>query len=138
VLGLGQWLTVASLLLLAGLGAWIYWHRHVDVWLLLGVTGVITDVWAYHLWYDDLVLVLAAVTLFRLALWNSLSPARQTMADVLLGALVLFGLAPGGLYLLPPPLDTAYVVAQTIVRLGVLLFLLDEARRRRTNSALSG
>lgn len=89
-------------------------YRAVDVWLLLGMTGLFANLWSYHLWYDDLVLVLPALALFRMATGKTYSP-NPAVARGLLGALVLTSLAPGGLYLLPQPWSGIYVALQTIV-----------------------
>ncbi|HEX8968682.1 MAG TPA: glycosyltransferase 87 family protein [Chloroflexota bacterium] len=126
--GLGDWNAAASLLVLCVLGLWVFRYRHADLWLLLGVTSVITNLWSYHLWYDDFVLLLAAVALFRLA--NSANHDRQAaVARWLLIALTVSSLAPGGLYLLPSPWNGIYVVLQTIVRAVVLVYLVDQTRR---------
>ncbi|MGI9146838.1 MAG: glycosyltransferase 87 family protein [Chloroflexota bacterium] len=132
-LGLGDWIPAASLLVLLFLGAWVYRHRHADLWLLLGVTSIVTNMWSYHLWYDDLIVVLAGISVFRLA--RSVAPTRPLMLTrALLAALVLTSLAPGGLYTLPPPWNGVYVWLQTVVRVAVLVYLIGETRRQ---SALS-
>ena len=49
------------------LGVWLYRHRRVDLWLQLGVIAVVARLWAYHRLYDDVLVVLALVALFRIA-----------------------------------------------------------------------
>jgi hypothetical protein len=66
-LGLEAWNIPASLLLLLTLGVWIYCHRHNDLWLLLGVTALVARFWTYHGWYDDLIILLPMMALFRMA-----------------------------------------------------------------------
>jgi hypothetical protein len=66
-LGLETWMLPTSGLLLAGLGWWVYRHRDGDLWLLLGVTALVARVWTYHLSYDDPLILLPLVALFRLA-----------------------------------------------------------------------
>ena len=87
------------------LGFWIYRHRDADLWVLLGVAAIVACFWTYHRSYDD-VLLLPMVALFLMAKGGS------SLAGVLLGAAVLLSLAPGGLFLLPPPLNTVYVVGR--------------------------
>ena len=65
--GLQTWNRPASLLALAALGVWIYCHRHRDLWCLLGVTALVSRLWTYHRLYDDLLIVLPMITLFRIA-----------------------------------------------------------------------
>ena len=67
-------------------------------------------------------------SLFRLA--RSAAPGRQVnLARGLLAALVVTGLAPGGLYLLQSPWNDIYVAVQMIVRVAVLVYLVAQTRR---------
>jgi hypothetical protein len=131
-------LSAVSVLALALLGWWVYRHRRADLWLLLGVTACVSNLWAYHLWYDDLLLLLPMVALFRLANWQGRTERERVRAAVLLGALVITGLAPGGLYLLPSPWNAVYVGVQTVVRLLTLAFLLTETRMEESREQGSG
>jgi len=130
-LGLEEWILPVSLLVLAALGLWTYRHRHVDLWLLLGVTAFVARFWTYHRWYDDLLLLLPMVALFRIAKRGPPADGSDVMAGALLAITMLTTLAPGGLYLFPPPWDTMYVAGQVFVWIVVLIFLLDRARRER-------
>jgi Glycosyltransferase family 87 len=128
-LGLGQWVLPAALLALLALGLWIYRHRRVDVWLLLGVAALVARLWTYHRWYDDLLILLPMVALFRIG-------KRAGQADpVALGAWGLLAInwlltrAPGGQYLLPPPWNDLYVAVLTLSWIAMLAFLLWYAAR---------
>jgi hypothetical protein len=52
-------------------------------------------------------------------------------ADGYAGAMkgVVLSLAPGGLFLLPPPLNTVYVVGQTVLWMTTLVFLITSSGR---------
>src|SRR3972149_1312900 len=52
-LGLEELSLPASLFALVALGFWIFLHRHMDIWLNLGVTAIVARFWTYHRWYDD-------------------------------------------------------------------------------------
>jgi hypothetical protein len=123
MLGLRTWIFPASLLVWLVLGFWIYRRRDADVWILLGVAAIVACFWTYHRWYDDVLLLLPMVALFRMAKGGS------SLAGVLLGAAVLLSLAPGGLFLLPPPLNTVYVVGQTVLWMTTLVFLITSSGR---------
>jgi len=127
-LGLETWIVPASLLLLAALGVWIYRHRRADVWLLIGVTAYVTRFWTYHSWYDDLLLLLPMIALFRVARHEA-ATGEATAAGGLLAVTMLFLLAPGGLFLLPQPLVTWYVTAQVTVWIIGGAFLVYRAGR---------
>jgi hypothetical protein len=129
-LGLKEWILPASLLTLVALGFWTYRYRHGDLWLVLGVTAVVGRLWTYHRWHDDLLMLLPMVALFRVAKRGARTDGGDVMAGVLLAIITLAMLAPGGLYLLPPPLKMLYVFGLVLVWVVVLVFLLDIARRQ--------
>ncbi len=129
-LGLQVYLLPASLLLLCLLGFWVYRHRHRDIWLLIGVSALIARFWSYHRWYDDLLMLLPMVTLFRIAKSDFYALRMGLLAGVLLGITLLFMLAPGGLYLLPPPLNMIYVGSQVVIRIVTLIFLMVYTHRK--------
>ena len=126
--GLGRWKLQAALLILAGLGMWICFYRKVDIWVLAGVTAFGDRFWMYHLWYDDLVLLLPMIALLRIVRQQSTAPRRSWQAGILLVMTAAFTLAPGGLYLFPPPWNQVYVGLQTLLWLTGLTFLLQQAR----------
>ena len=132
-LGLGEWSSLASVSLLAALGLWTYYHRRVDLWLLLGVTAIVSRFWVSHRWFDDLLILLPMVTLFRIAKAGP-SDGSDILAAVLLFVSVAAMLAPGGLYLFPSPWNTIYTTGQTLIWLLILIFLSNRARcNRRKN-----
>lgn len=57
----------ASLVVLSLLGGWLFATRAADPWLRVGVTAIIARVWVYHDWYDDILLLLPLVALYRIA-----------------------------------------------------------------------
>lgn len=130
-LQLENWSLPASMFLLVALGAWIYRHREADPWLLLGVTAFVTRFWTYHGWYDDLLILLPMIALFRVAKRSS-DERQGVVAGIIFACTLLVMLAPGGLYLLPPPWKTLYVIAQVLVWFVGLIFLLDLTRRDRS------
>ncbi|MFL5494452.1 MAG: glycosyltransferase family 87 protein [Gemmatimonadales bacterium] len=127
-LGLKEWIFPTSLALLLALGLWSYRYRHIDLWLLMGVTSCIARFWTYHRWYDDALILLPIVTLFRIAKRGPSDQADDVIAGVLLAVTLLLMLAPGGLFLLPPPWNTVYVVGQVIVWILTLVFFLGQAQ----------
>ena len=135
-LGLREWAFPAAALLLTALGLWTYLHRHVDCWLLLGVTALAARLWTYHRWYDDLLILLPMVALFRITKTGP-SDGSDILAGVLLAVSVLAMLAPGGLYLFPSPWNTIYLSVQVFVWLAVLFFLLVRAGAKNMAAASS-
>lgn len=121
----------ASVLALMILGFWVYRYRRADIWILMGVTALVARFWTYHMWYDDLLILLPMVALFRIATQRAPVAAVDRLAGPLLAITVLTTLAPGGLYLLPMPWNELYVALQTITWVAVLIFLLNYARCER-------
>jgi hypothetical protein len=66
-LGLDSWMTPASLVLITLAGVWMWHVRHSDPWLLLGIAALIARFWAHSALYDDVILLLPALALFRTA-----------------------------------------------------------------------
>lgn len=130
-LGLHEWILPTSLLLLIALGVWTYHHRRVDLWLLLGVTAYVARFWTYHRWYDDLLILLPMIALFRLAKQRATTEGADGVAGILLTITMLVVLAPGGLFLFPPPWNMRYVAGQVIVWIIGLVFLLAQAWRKK-------
>jgi hypothetical protein len=132
-LGLKEWNLPASAIVLGLLGLWTYRNRQKELWLLLGVTAIVARLWTYHLWYDDLLMILPMVTLFRIAKRGPLSPTdrRDVFASILLFIMILANLAPGGRYLLPPPWKNYYITGQVLVWIVTLTFLINQTRQER-------
>lgn len=123
-----------SLALLALFGLWVWRHRTADPWLLAGVAAIISRIWIYHAWYDDLLLLLPLIALFRLAKGVAGVRAVEPAAGLLVGLLVAAMIAPGGHYLLPEPLRSLYATALVGLWLWTLSFLALRARRPRPAS----
>lgn len=118
----------SSLLALMILGFWVYRYRRADIWILMGVTALVARFWTYHMWYDDLLVLLPMIVLFRIASRGVPNANTDRLAGPLLAITILTLLAPGGLYLFPMPWNKLYVVMQTITWAAVLIFLLNHAR----------
>ncbi len=127
--GLRDWNLGASGAVLGLLGLWTYRNREKDIWLLLGVTSIIARLWTYHLWFDDSLMILPMITLFRIAKQGILASTdrRDVFAGILLFTMILANLAPGGRYLLPPPWKNYYITGQVLVWITTLAFLIIHA-----------
>jgi hypothetical protein len=82
-------------LVFVGTGVWVWRHRHVDVWILIGVTALVARFWTYHREFDDLSAILAAIALLRVARFGARGPADATAAALGAGLLALL-VAPYG------------------------------------------
>jgi hypothetical protein len=131
--GLAEWIPVLSMTLFVGLGVWVYLHRRCDVWLLAGVAALVARFWTFHGWYDDLLVVVPLISLFRLAKSGGSQRGDNWAAGTLFGVTLLTLMAPGGLYLFPPPWNQLYVTGQTVVWVAGLVFLLVQARNMRAS-----
>jgi hypothetical protein len=136
-LGLETLFAPASLAALALLGVWCWRHRRDSVWISMGVAALAARFCAYHGWYDDVLLLLPLVVLFRTAKGgDSESTNERVVAGSLFAAMIASLLAPGGIYTLPHPWNNAYVIGQSSVWLAVLVFFtIRAARSARLRSA---
>ncbi len=135
--GLTGWIAPASLAVLALLAVWVWRHRRVDLWLLIGVVAIAARFWTYHRWYDDLLILLPMLALFRIAKRSPASDRLDLAAGTLLGLTLAFMLAPGGLYLLPAPWNRICVDVQVLIWLSDLALLIVAAARERTKEAVA-
>jgi hypothetical protein len=85
-LGLADWAFPASGLAFALHGLWAWRHRTAELWTRIGVAAIVARVWAYHRAYDDLLLLLPLVALYRLTRRES---SRAAEGLFLLGAVAL-------------------------------------------------
>lgn len=88
-LALDELMLPASLLLLAGLGVWTFRCRRADIWLLSGVAALTARVWTYHRSYDDVLILIPMVVLFRLI---KRGQARNLTRRILSGGLLALNL----------------------------------------------
>jgi len=133
-IALSDWILPASLVVLAAVGTWIYRHRHADLWLLLGVTGVVARIWSYHRVYDDVLIVLPAVALYRVARQAG-SPSNERRAAGSAAALLVATLvAPGPWHDIAQPWRNAYDAMHVIVWLMALSYLMRVTARARVYS----
>ena len=91
---------IAPLPLLLAHGAWTYVHRRADIWVLLGVASIVARLWAYHRVYDDLLVIVGIVALFRLSRSTSSVRSRR-WTSLLFGLAVAAMVAPARLELAP-------------------------------------
>jgi hypothetical protein len=131
VLGHAKWVTTASLLLLAGHGLWAYRYRRGDLWLLLGVTALVARFCTYHAIYDDVLVLLPMVALFRLAKQSPAADGSDVIAGVLFAVMALAMLAPARIQLWPAPWGPLFTVGRPAVWIVVLIFLLERTHRQR-------
>jgi hypothetical protein len=129
--GLENWILPTSLLVFLALGLWIYRHRDVDVWLLLAVTALVARFWAYHRLYDDILLLLPQIALFRLA---KRAPAVGD-TDLVAGALLAISAAglllPVRFLALSTPWILFFTLGNIVVWIFLLVFLWQQAGRER-------
>jgi hypothetical protein len=135
-LGLSQWNLPVTLFVLLLFGGWTYLHRSVNLWLLLGVAAIVSRLWTYHLVYDDMVMLLPMITLFRLTKGMIRGHSGQQMlwSGIVLAIAIVASWIPPRLRLLPPPWDGLFKVGQTSVWMAMLVFLLYWAWCERSES----
>lgn len=73
------------------------------------------------------------VALFRIAKYGPSTDGSDVIAGVLLAITLLASIAPGGLYLFPPPWDMVYAIMLSFIWLLLMPFLLYEAHHKKTD-----
>jgi len=123
VLGLKEWDVPASAVLLLLLGCWTYRYRHADLWLLLGVTAIVARLWAYHRSYDDVIVLLPMITLFRIAKYDSSTNGYDLLAGMILTFSVMVMFIPALMFVVPA-WKSVLKNSQSVLPLTMLAFLL--------------
>ena len=133
--GFGRLALPAAIVLFVALGIWLYRYRAADLWVRLGVTAIITRLWTYHRQYDDVMVVLALVALFRIVTSASEdapdSRRVRAAAAALIAVTMFFALLPARLGTGPSPWREIYAVSHTTTWLGMLTYLCAYAARAR-------
>ena len=140
--GLARLGLAAAAAVFIALGAWLYRYRRVDLWVRLGVVAIVARLWTYHRLYDDVLVVLAFVALFRIATSNG-DDARDRRASAAAAALVatsmLFMLLPARLGTSATPWREIFDTSHATTWLGMLAFLGWYATNTRADgTALTG
>ena len=121
--GFSDFILPASLALLAALALWLHTNRKTDIWIVLGVTAIVARLWTYHRLYDDLLIIIPVVALFRIFRSGGLSPHERAVAGALLFISWLALLSPGFFLQLGPPVGTIFRTGAVAVWLALLAFL---------------
>lgn len=132
--GLERWMMAGSLLALAGMAVWVGRWRRADPWVLLGIAAIVARFWTHSRLYDDGLLLLAVIALFRVAVGATPSLRRPAVAlfaaawaALLTPTWVFYGLG-----------DTALRLAHAthaVLWLGVLALLGAAIMRGRPDAA---
>lgn len=137
--GFVEWNLAASLLTLVLLAGWTLRHRQGDFWLLLGVVALVARLWSYHRLYDDMLILLPMITLFRIAKQDPGQDGQDVLAGVLFASALVALMFPSTLLGYLPSVGSLWVDVcrslQTSIWLAMLAFLLYRAewenRQRR-------
>lgn len=129
-LGATQLASVASLLALLSLGWWTIHYRHADIWLRMAVIAIVARLWTYHQLYDDLLMLVPMLTLFRFAKMSHPDHGSGAAASALLALAWVAALAPARILSLSPPWNWLFEAGQTVTWISILAFLFVAARRR--------
>jgi len=127
-----------SLIALLALGAWIYRYRKADLWLLIGVSAIVARIWTYHRRYDDLLILLPMIALFRMAKSEASEDRSRVLAAILFATAWCIMVAPIYFIFSSPPWSWLMRGAQVITWGLILVFLLYRVQREKTVSSEEG
>jgi hypothetical protein len=114
------------------LGVWLCYHRQADFWILVGITGLVARFWFYHAVYDDVLIILPMIALFRIAKHSAASEERGLLAGILLAVNIVTMLFLARWQYLPSPWHLIFTGGHALVWLADLIFLLDSARQTQS------
>ncbi len=135
-LGLNNLILPSSLGSFIALGLYLYGFRKTDIWIQLGVAAIVARLWTYHGLYDDLLILVPIIAIFRIIKSRQLSRREGIAADVLLLTSGLGFLIPGFFLQLPFPIGTLFRTGQPIIWISMLIFLIYRSyKTKQTESA---
>jgi hypothetical protein len=131
--GLEKCISLGSGIMFAALGVWTFWYRRADRWVLIAVAALIARMWTYHRVYDDMLILLPEVALFRIAK-QSLSARQSAIAGTLLGLTAIAMLCPGWLLEERRPRAWIWNSSHVMLWLLLLVYLMNYAQHNRHRS----
>ncbi|MFQ5936741.1 MAG: hypothetical protein ACE5LB_10055, partial [Acidiferrobacterales bacterium] len=90
---------------------------------LIGVSAIVARFWVYHRAYDDMLLLLPMITLFRIAKQDTVGNGDSVVAGVLL-AVTMIAMFATGLRFVLPTWEPLLKSLQGVVHMVLLMFLL--------------
>jgi hypothetical protein len=126
--GAEAWALPASIVILFGFAAWVFRHRRADFWILAGTAALVTRLFIHHRLYDDMLILVPMITLFRLARGGPERDGSDVAAGALFAATWVTVLAPASI-LTVPHLAVVMEAGQSAVWLAVVVFLGAMAQR---------
>ncbi len=136
-LGMKRWIIPVSLTTIGILGFWVYRYRDRDRWILLGVTALFARLWAYHRLYDDLLLLLPMIALFRITKQASTSQTEKVGAGLLLGITLPLMCGSARPISTPFPFNVIYQSFLVLIWMIILIFLTHYLRKVRKKKDLT-
>ena len=134
--GLEDWYLPVSLLVLVAAGAWTWWYRKADAWLLIAVASLVARFWSYHRWYDDILLVPPMIVLYRMISEKEREGERDLVAMGLFVMAWGFSISPAQFLEMPDPWGRLFKGVKTITWVLLLIELLRRTHRVRSEVAL--
>ncbi|MEM9002155.1 MAG: hypothetical protein AAGE59_01385 [Cyanobacteria bacterium P01_F01_bin.86] len=143
-IGLSDWMLPASLFLLVITGIWTRLYRRVDPWILLGVAALVSRFWTDHRMFDDLLIWVPMIALYRLAKITASEQFTWGQPTQLLAAVLFslnwFALMGPARFLNNPlslssPLEITIKAGQAILWMTCLLFFLVLAHQQAAREA---
>ena len=134
LVGLEAWMMPATVALLAALAIWVYRHRTADPWILIGVSALVARLFIHHRLYDDMLILLPMITLFRIARHGARPDDSDVRAGLLFAAAWITVHAPAR-WLQSPLSGPLLEAVQSVVWIVALGFLVRRARESARGSA---
>ncbi|MEM7793023.1 MAG: hypothetical protein AAF579_01050 [Cyanobacteria bacterium P01_C01_bin.118] len=126
--GLSDWMLPASLLLLGIAGIWTAIYRRARPWILLSIAAIVARFWVDHQVFDDVLLWIPLIALFRYTRLDA-TPWVRLMAAILFTLNWFTLMAPARFLVKYHHLSSLAVPIQTAIWVMALLFFMVLAHR---------
>lgn len=129
--GHSDWDMAGTLVVLVMLAIWIFFHRRADLWVIVGVTAIVSRFWTYHLVYDDMLLLFSVAALYRIAYDEEAWVGIRLASIVMMGVYTVVALVPASMRLMHAPWGDMFKDMQGVTWLAILVVLCVYAWRNR-------
>jgi hypothetical protein len=117
----------AAIVVFVAHGIWAYRHRRADLWIQLGVAALVARLWAYHRVYDDVLIFVPMLALFRIARLERTDDGRDLIAGIVLALGVVAMALPARLETSASPWPWLFVGGHVMMWGAMLVVLMRAA-----------
>ena len=104
----------------------------------MGVSAIVAHFWTYHGPYDDLLILLPMISLFRIAKQEPTTSGMDVIASLLISSWAVLLFVPARIIVYQTLQSMIVEIIQTVIWFAILIFLMFYAWQEKIKKADSG